>query len=95
MEYASKSLNSSLWKLTAMVLAVLIFSGPARAGDLTDNENRTAEKARVAVNNAGPDDWYTLANAAEKCIKKKVNLEKPRLGWSSQSRLEKLHIIWR
>lgn len=46
--------------------------------------NRTTEKARVAVEKAGPDDWYTLANSAEKCFKKNVNL-KEASEWLDQS----------
>jgi hypothetical protein len=38
-------------------------------------DEKTTEKTRDAVENAGPDDWYTLAVSAEKCFKKKVNLK--------------------
>lgn len=37
--------------------------------------DKTTEKAREAVEAASPDDWHTLAEAAEKCIKKEVNLK--------------------
>lgn len=36
--------------------------------------DKTIEKARAAVEAAGPDDWETLAKSAEMCIKKKVNM---------------------
>ena len=47
-------------------------------------DDRTTEKTRDAVENAGPDDWYTLAISAEKCFKKKVNL-KEASKWLDQS----------
>lgn len=40
-----------------------------------NNSDKTTEKAREAVENASPDDWYTLANSAKKCIDKGVNLK--------------------
>jgi len=47
-------------------------------------DDRTTEKTRDAVENASPDDWYTLAISAEKCFKKKVNL-KEASEWLDQS----------
>lgn len=47
-------------------------------------DDRTTEKTREAVENAGPHDWYTLAISAEKCFKKKVNL-KEASEWLDQS----------
>jgi len=47
-------------------------------------DERTTEKAREAVENASPHDWYTLAISAEKCFKKKVNL-KQASKWLDQS----------
>ena len=47
-------------------------------------DDRTTEKTRDAVENASPDDWYTLAISAEKCFKKKVNL-KQASEWLDQS----------
>lgn len=46
--------------------------------------DRTTEKAREAVQKASPHDWYTLANSAEKCFKKKVNLSQAS-EWLDQS----------
>ncbi|UII28143.1 hypothetical protein LVD15_06885 [Fulvivirga maritima] len=37
--------------------------------------DKTTEKAREAVSKAAPDDWYTLAESAEMCFKKGVNLK--------------------
>ncbi|MCG8307280.1 MAG: hypothetical protein MI975_07790 [Cytophagales bacterium] len=51
---------------------------------MTMADDRTTEKAREAVENAGPHDWYTLAVSAEKCFKKKVNL-KQASEWLDQS----------
>lgn len=45
---------------------------------------RTIYKTRDAVENASPDDWYTLAISAEKCFKKNVNL-KEAAKWLDQS----------
>lgn len=39
------------------------------------NDDKLVEKARTAVAIAEPDDWFTLASWAEKCIKKEVNLK--------------------
>ena len=47
-------------------------------------DDRTTEKTRDAVENADPDDWYTLAISAEKCFNKKVNLVEA-AKWLDQS----------
>lgn len=49
-----------------------------------NNTDKTTEKAREAVQNASPDDWYTLAKSAKKCIDKGVNL-KEAAQWLDQS----------
>ncbi|MEM8965175.1 MAG: hypothetical protein AAGE93_02080 [Bacteroidota bacterium] len=49
-----------------------------------NNTDKTTQRAREAVENASPDDWYTLAKAAEKCIAKKVNL-KEAAEWLNKS----------
>ncbi|UII33759.1 hypothetical protein LVD17_08005 [Fulvivirga ulvae] len=55
--------------LACMLGLVLTMSNVmAASGD------KVTEKAREAVSNAAPDDWETLAKAADMCIKKKVNL---------------------
>lgn len=36
--------------------------------------DKTTEKARLAVQNAAPHDWHTLAKSADKCIQKGVNM---------------------
>jgi len=47
-------------------------------------ENKTVEKARLAVEEAAPDDWYTYAEAAQKCMKKKLNLKEAKV-WLQRS----------
>ena len=49
-----------------------------------NNTDKTTQRAREAVENAAPDDWYTLAKAAEKCIEKQVNL-KEAAEWLNKS----------
>ncbi len=48
------------------------------------NSDRTTKRARQAVEQASPDDWHTLAESAEQCIAKGVNL-KEAAGWLNQS----------
>lgn len=85
MEYASKSFKSSVRILVTTLMAAFFVSGTVLAGDVGDNnERRTAEKAREAVDNAGPDDWHTLASAAERCIKKDINLAEAK-AWLEKS----------
>jgi tetratricopeptide (TPR) repeat protein len=67
--------------LLAAALILGISSGHASFARTTE---KTTEKAREAVENAGPHDWYTLAASAEKCFKKKVNL-KEASEWLDQS----------
>ena len=53
------------------------FASLAMASPVTSNEEKTDKvtlKTRDAVSNAAPDDWYTYAESASKCIKKGVNL---------------------
>lgn len=79
MNYMSK--NGRLIMLA--LAAVFVSSGVFAASNSVDN-NRTAEKARQAVEEAAPDDWYTYAQSAEKCIRKKVNLKEAK-GWLERS----------
>lgn len=76
MDYTTKNV-----KLFLLGLAALFISAGAYAG--TDN-NKTAEKARQAVEEAAPDDWYTFAKSAERCIRKKVNLAEAK-NWLEKS----------
>lgn len=63
-------------------LTMLLFFGTATMA--SNAEDKTTEKTREAVDNAGPDDWYTLAVSAEKCFKKKVNMKEASV-WLDQS----------
>lgn len=64
----------------ATMAFVVVFSSMTFA----NLDDRTTEKTRDAVENAGPDDWYTLAISAERCFKKKVNM-KEASTWLDQS----------
>ncbi len=68
MNYRTKSV-----RMLTLALATLFLSVGTFAGNKTDN-NKTTIKARQAVEEAAPDDWYTFANSADRCIRKKVNL---------------------
>ena len=64
------------------VLSVAWLTGPLSfAGGVNE---KVVEKARYAVEQAAPDDWHTLAQSAEKCIRKGVNL-KEAVAWLEQS----------
>ncbi len=64
--------------VVALVMSVSVSSFAATHID------RTTEKARIAVENASPDDWYTLAKAAKQCLDKGVNM-KEAAHWLDQS----------
>ena len=49
-----------------------------------NNTDKTTQRAREAVESAAPDDWFTLAKAAQKCIDKGVNL-KEAADWLNKS----------
>lgn len=72
-----RTLKSTL----AATMAFIVLSSSVTLARLDD---RTTEKTRDAVDQASPDDWYTLAISAEKCFKKKVNL-KEASEWLDQS----------
>ena len=72
-------------KILPSLLAAALILGISSGHVLFARTNeKTTEKAREAVENAGPHDWYTLAASAEKCFKKKVNL-KEASEWLDQS----------
>ena len=70
--------------LPSLLAAALILGISSRHASFARTTEKTTEKAREAVENAGPHDWYTLAASAEKCFKKKVNL-KEASEWLDQS----------
>ncbi|MFC2126460.1 hypothetical protein ACFLU5_16845 [Bacteroidota bacterium] len=53
----------------SVILAVLVISASAMDG----RDEKIVTKNRESVENAAPDDWYTLAFSAKKCLDKKVN----------------------
>jgi hypothetical protein len=57
--------------LAVLTLAILMVS----ASSFAKVDNKTVEKARSAVENASPDDWYAYAKSAKMCIKKNVNMK--------------------
>ncbi len=71
-------------RLIMMALATIFVSTGVYAGPKGIENNRTAEKARNAVEEAAPDDWYTYAQSAEKSIRKKVNSKEVK-GWLERS----------
>ena len=79
MNYMTKNV-----RLITLALAAIFVSAGAFAAPKGTENNRTAEKARQAVEEAAPDDWYTYAQSAEKCIRKKVNLKEAK-GWLERS----------
>ncbi|MEK6480758.1 hypothetical protein WJR50_24665 [Catalinimonas sp. 4WD22] len=71
----------SVTKTLILALVAIVVNVSAFAGVDVD---KTTEKAREAVEAASPDDWHTYAEAAEKCIKKGVNL-KEAAAWIKKS----------
>ncbi len=69
-------------RLMMTMAAVLVGTGVYATPGTTDN--KTVEKARLAVEEAAPDDWFTFAESAEKCMKKKVNLKEAKT-WLDKS----------
>ena len=53
----------------SVVLSLLVLSASANNG----RDEKIVSKNREAIENAAPDDWYTLAYSAKKCLDKKVN----------------------
>lgn len=70
-------------RMFALALAALFMSVGTFADNKADN-NKTIVKARQAVEEAAPDDWYTYANSAERCIRKNVNLKEAK-SWLETS----------
>lgn len=78
MKYSFNSVCTKVFAI-AILLTVSISSFAEK-----NNTDKTTEEAREAVQNASPDDWYTLAKSAKKCIDKGVNL-KEAAQWLDQS----------
>jgi len=71
--------NLSLRKMIAVMVMGMFIAGTSIAGvvDNKDNDkvNKTTLKARQTVEQASPEDWLALAQSAEMCFKKNVNLK--------------------
>ncbi len=68
-------------KTSVIVCAMSLMS---QAGWATQDGDRTITKTRNAVEQAASDDWYTLAEAAQRCFKKGVNFQQAVI-WLNQS----------
>ena len=70
-----------LVKITLPVfLTLLVISANAMDG----RDEKIVKKNREAVENAAPDDWYTLAYSAKRCLDKNVN-SKEVAAWIERS----------
>lgn len=58
----------------ACAIGLMFLFAQFNAFSATNPTDKTIEKARAAVEAAGPDDWETLAKSAEMCIRKNVNM---------------------
>ena len=56
--------------ITMMLFFVSMTSGTFA---LDGKEDKIINKFKEIVENASPDDWYTLANSADMCLKKNIN----------------------
>jgi len=56
--------------ITMMLFFVSMTSGTFA---LDGKEDKIVNKYKEIVENASPDDWYTLANSADMCLKKNIN----------------------
>ena len=69
-------------QLFSVLLVIAVASSSLRAAD--NKVDKTTEKARQAVEQATAEDWLTLAESAEICFHKKVNLREA-ADWIDQS----------
>jgi len=67
--------------LSLAVVAMLFVSFQVKADKTSDEE---IQKIRTEVQNAGPNDWQTLANCADKCFQKKINVDEA-VKWIDKS----------
>ena len=78
MNYVTKNVKVMMMALATVFVSASIYAVPTTA------DNKTVSKARLAVEEAAPDDWHTYAESAEKCMKKKVNLKEAKV-WLDKS----------
>jgi len=71
--------NLSLRKVITIMVMGLFIAGTSFAGVVDDKDNdktnKTTLKARQAVEQASPEDWLALAESADMCFRKNVNLK--------------------
>ena len=72
-----KSIQKMSW--ATVLIAVCSFGALGYSG-----ESNAVKKAKVAVKEAEPYDWKTLAESAQVCFKKKENLEMA-MEWINKS----------
>ncbi len=78
MNYVTKNVRSIMMALATVFISASVYALPSTA------DNKTVTKARLAVEEAAPDDWHTYAESAEKCMRKKVNLKEAK-DWLDKS----------
>ncbi len=62
--------------ISTRFLLVILLVGSVVSSSLAGNRiDKTTQKAREAVEQAAPDDWHTLAQSAERCLLKGVNMK--------------------
>lgn len=78
MNYVTKNVKVIMMAMATVFLSASVYALPGTA------DNKTVTKARLAVEEAAPDDWRTYAESAEKCMRKKVNLKEAKV-WLDKS----------
>lgn len=72
-------------KRPMMIICMLIFVGFSSTTMARDGkDDKVIHKYQEIVDNASPDDWYTLARSADMCLKKNIN-RKEVAEWIDQS----------
>ena len=69
---------------TRILFVILVVGSTAGSSFAVPRADKVTQKAREAVANASPDDWYTLAESAKKCMDNGVNLKEAAV-WLDQS----------
>ena len=67
-----------------VLLVIFVVGSTVGSSFASPPTDKITQKAREAVADASPDDWYTLAESAKKCIDKGVNLKEAAV-WLDQS----------
>lgn len=67
-----------------ILLIVFVIGSVASSSFASSRTDKITERARQAVAEASPDDWYTLAESAEQCLAAGINLREA-ATWLKQS----------